>query len=33
MNGPDRDAWLPPLVEEAFENSEKRYGTSASIWN
>lgn len=26
MNGPDRDAWLPPLVEEAFENSEKRYG-------
>ena len=26
MNGPDRDAWLLPLVEEAFENSEKRYG-------
>ena len=26
MNGPDRHAWLLPLVEEAFENSEKRYG-------
>ena len=26
MNGPDRDARLLPLVEEAFENSEKRYG-------
>lgn len=26
MRRPDRDAWLLPLVEEAFENSEKRYG-------
>ena len=26
MKRPDRDAWLLPLVEEAFENSEKRYG-------
>lgn len=26
MNGPDRHAWLLPLVEEAFGNSEKRYG-------
>ena len=26
MRRPDRDAWLLPLVEGAFENSEKRYG-------
>ena len=26
MRRPDRDTWLLPLVEEAFENSEKRYG-------
>lgn len=26
MNGPDRHAWLLPLVEEAFGNGEKRYG-------
>ena len=26
MERPDRDAWLLPLVEEAFENSERRYG-------
>ena len=26
MERPDRDAWLLPLVEEAFEDSERRYG-------
>lgn len=26
MDRPDKDAWLLPLVEEAFENSKRRYG-------
>ena len=26
MKRPDKDAWLLPLVEEAFENSKRRYG-------
>ena len=26
MDRPDKDAWMPPLVEEAFGNSERRYG-------
>ena len=26
MDRPDKDAWLLPLVEEAFENSSRRYG-------
>ena len=26
MDRPDKDAWLPPLVEEAFGNSERRHG-------
>ena len=26
MDRPDKDAWLLPLVEEAFENGKRRYG-------